>query len=219
MPIHIKYLEAFHENEYMHLIAKAVGNNLLFNTDDNKVFFLDLYFKYLEEYVDTYAFCLLDNHVHWLVKCTKENKLKEYLLLIEKDKRKKHQNDFIDGTITFERAIEYQWKDFFISYALAFNIRHKRKGTLFVNPFRRIAIQDEAHLSHLIIYIHANQIKHGIEKNIDVCRFTSYHSIVSDHPTKLQRAEVIELFGGKESFIELHHRIINYYKNQHAMED
>ncbi len=108
---------------------------------------------------------------------------------------------------------------FFISYALAYNNRFHRKGTLFVNPFRRIAIQDEAHLSRLIIYIHANQIKHRIENNLDQCRFTSYHSIINENPTKLKREEVLEIFGGEESFIEWHQQVINYYKNPNAMED
>lgn len=192
MPVNIKYLESFQEDEYFHVIAKAVGGNVLFRNDENKVYFLNQYFHYLSSYVHTYAFCLLDNHVHWLVKCTKERELKEYLLLLEKDKRKKHQNHFIDGAITFERAVEYQWKDFFISYAQAYNNRFHRKGTLFVNPFRRIAIQDEAHLSRLIIYIHANQIKHRLENNIDQCRFTSYHSILSKNSTKLKEKKCLK---------------------------
>lgn len=52
MPINIKYLESFQESEFMHVLAKAVGNNVLFNTDDNKIYFLHQYFAYLSGYVD-----------------------------------------------------------------------------------------------------------------------------------------------------------------------
>jgi REP element-mobilizing transposase RayT len=209
MPIHMKYLEAFQENEYMHVIAKAVGLNVLFKTDNNKIYFLNQYFIYLSGYVDTYCFCLLTNHVHWLVKCRSKDKLLRDLNQLPK--KKKHQQDFIDGNISFERALEYQWKDFFISYSLTFNYKYKRHGTLFVNPFRRITIQDQAHLIQLIIYIHANQIKYGIEKKIDRSTFTSYHSILGSQISKLNREAVLELFGGRSSFIELHQNTIDYY--------
>lgn len=211
MPINIKYLEDFRENEFMHVIAKAVGLNVLFRNNDNKEYFLSQYFKYLSEYVDTYCFCLLDNHVHWLVKCKSQNDLLDKLNKLNPAVRKKHQRDFLEGNINFERAVEYQWKDFFISYALSFNTKYNRHGTLFVNPFRRIAVQDESHLLLLIVYIHTNQIKHGLKKKINECRFTSYNSILGNMETKLERAKVLAMFGGEEEFISLHQNTIDYY--------
>lgn len=220
MPINIKYLEAFQENEFMHVIAKAVGLNVLFNTDDNKVYFINQYFNYLSVYVDTYCFCLLDNHVHWLIKCKSHEDLLDNLSKLSIKDRKKHQQDFLENKISFERAMEFQWKDFFISYALAFNTKFNRKGTLFVNPFRRVAITDHAHLIHLIIYIHANQIKHGLEKKIEQCSYTSYSSILGTQSTILNRAEILNLFGSRDSFIELHQNTINvYYAHGKSMED
>lgn len=219
MPVNIKYLEAFVEGEYFHVIAKAVGGNVLFRNDENKIYFLNQYFHYLYPYVETYAFCLLDNHVHWLVKCKKEKELFDSINQIDKPNRKKHQEYFLDGKINFERELEYQWKDFFISYAMAYNTRYNRKGTLFVNPFRRIAVKDESHLHHLIIYIHANQIKHGLKNTIDKCTFTSYQTLLSTKPTRLRRQEVLDLFIDEKNFkLDHQNAIEHYYVNPFNME-
>ncbi|MGB4902092.1 MAG: hypothetical protein WBP00_15060 [Saprospiraceae bacterium] len=219
MPINIKYLESFQESEFMHVLAKAVGNNVLFNTDDNKIYFLHQYFAYLSGYVDTYCYCLLDNHVHWLVKCKSENELMDFLRIQNISQLKKHQREFLEGNISFERAMEYQWKDFFISYALAFNKKNGRQGTLFVNPFRRISIKDENHLIQTIVYIHANPIKHKLQSKIEDCKYTSYKSLISDDITRLCKEKILEIFGGREAFMDTHKSLINYYYiNSYGME-
>ncbi len=53
---------------------------------------------------------------------------------------KTHQKKFIKGEITFEEALEFQCKDFFISYAMAYNKENNRQGALFLNPFRRLRL-------------------------------------------------------------------------------
>jgi putative transposase len=57
-----------------------------------------------------------------------------------------------------------QFKDLLISYAQAFNKANNRVGPLFTNPFKRVLVSDETHLTSLIVYIHANTAKHKIKK-------------------------------------------------------
>jgi REP element-mobilizing transposase RayT len=220
MPINIKYLESFQENEFMHVICKAVGHEFLFNNDQNKKYFLKKYDHYLGNYLDTYAYCLLDNHVHWLVKCKQTENLKKHIDKVPVLKRKSHQSQLLDNKITYEQAIEFQFKDFFISYAMSFNKINERSGALFINPFRRISLKDENHLIQLIVYIHANQIKHGLKKKIETCTFTSYQSILSEQLTSLKRDEIFNLFGNKNSFIKIHESMVEYYyTNRFSLED
>ena len=211
MPINTKYIASFEANQHYHIIAKAVGNNLLFNTDENRRYFLKRYLVFSSGYFDTYSYVLMDNHVHWLVKCNSHDGLIQHLATIPEESQKKHQNKFLANDITFEEELEFQCKDFFISYAMAFNKENNRTGALFVNPFRRVEVVDESHFTQLIIYHHANVLKHLGQKNFQDYPWSSYNSILSDKPTHLKREEVLDWFGGRELFIKIHKENAEYY--------
>ena len=131
----LKYLASLEANRYFHIIAKANGNNRLFYSDENKRFFLKKYLSCSTGYFDTYSYTLMDNHVHWLIKCNSYENLVSHIAAMPKETRKKHQSKFLLQGITFEEAQEFQWKDFFISYVMAFNKENNRSGSLFMNPF------------------------------------------------------------------------------------
>jgi hypothetical protein len=137
---------------------------------------------------------------------------------VQKD-RKKHQQDYIENRISFEQAVEFQYKDFFISYAKAFNKKYNRYGALFVNPFRRINVKDRNHLIQLVVYIHANPIKHKLTSAIKTNEFVSFQSLLSSNDTWLMKEEVLGWFGGKESYLDIHYKMAAYYYgNKYAME-
>ncbi len=211
MPVNTKYIATFEANEFFHLIAKAVGNNILFGSDENRRFFLRRYSAYSTGYFETYSYILMENHVHWLVKCNSHEGLMQYLSNLPEESIKQHQQKFLKNEISFEEALEFQCKDFFISYAMAFNKENNRHGALFINPFKRVRIIDEAHFTQLIIYHHANALKHLAQKNFQDYHWSSYQSILSDKPTLLKREEVIEWFGGKDQFIIAHKENAAYY--------
>lgn len=211
MPVNTKYLASFEADQYFHLIAKAVGKNLLFNSPENRLFFLRKYLSYTTGYFDTYSYVLMDNHVHWLIKCNSHEALSEHLSGIPVDYLKTHQKKFIRQEISFEQELEFQCKDFFISYAMAYNKENNRSGALFINPFRRVKVTDHAHFTQLIIYHHANVLKHYGRKNFQDCQWSSYRSFLSEQPTHLERATVLEWFGGKERFAQLHQENAGYY--------
>jgi putative transposase len=102
-------------------------------------------------------------------------------------------------------------KDFFIAYAMAFNKKNDRSGSLFVNPFRRVRVSDELHLHQLIIYIHANVLKHNIYSEFQNYKWSSYLSIISDKKTALKREEVLDFFGGIDNFIQQHQVQSQYF--------
>lgn len=211
MPVNTKYIASFEEGHYFHIIAKAVGNNLLFLSDENRRFFLQKYLFYSTGFFDTFSYVLMDNHIHLLVKCNSHEGLIRHLSNIPSFQLKKHQCKFIQGQITFEEELEFQLKDFFICYAVSFNKSNNRSGALFVNPFRRIEIEDDAHFTQLIIYHHANVLKHLGQQEFWEYPWSSYQSILSDKPTHLKREEVLDWFGGRERFIIAHRENAEYY--------
>jgi putative transposase len=211
MPVNQKYIASFYENTFMHLICKAVGDNWLFRSDENREYFLNKYFTYTENYFETYSYCLLDNHVHWLVKCCPQPVLHMHLSNMGEDAQKGHQKKYIAGIINYEQAIEFQLKDFFISYAMAYNKMYGRSGALFINPFRRINVKDDAHFTQLVIYHHANIVKHGLRKDFQQYPWSSYQTILSGASSLIKKDEILEWFGGKEAFVKTHREMTAYY--------
>jgi len=211
MPINHKYIESFTESTFLHITCKAVSNVHLFRNDDNRRYFLKKYAEYSYGYLETYSYILLDNHVHWLVRTVTEKLLFDFLNLIPLKDQKSHQKKYLKNEISFEEAIEFQLKDFFISYAMSYNKRYNRSGALFLNPFRRVKVEDEQHFTQIVIYQHANVVKHGILKDFENYFWSSYNALLSEKPTVLKRDEVLNWFRGRKEFIRMHREMSEYY--------
>jgi hypothetical protein len=146
-----------------------------------------------------------------LVKCKSNEYIVAYLTAIGKGDLKNHQKKFLNSEISFEEELEFQLKDFFISYSLAFNKMYNRSGSLFINPFRRVLVNKDTHFTQLIIYIHANTLKHSIYKDFQNYKWSSYQSILSNKPSLVKRDEVMEWFGNRDEFIKVHKEAGKYY--------
>lgn len=64
-------------NQTYHIFNRAIGNELLFASDDNYKFFLEKYGKFIFPVADTYCYCLMPNHFHILLKI-KEDKIMSF---------------------------------------------------------------------------------------------------------------------------------------------
>jgi putative transposase len=211
MPINSKYIEAFTESTFLHVTCKAISNVHLFRDDNNRRYFLKKYAEYSYGYLETYCYILLDNHVHWLVRTVAHESLTDFLNLIPLKEQKLHQKRYLKNEISFEEAMEFQLKDFFICYAMSYNKKYNRAGALFLNPFRRVQVEDEQHFTQIVIYQHANVVKHGILKDFESYFWSSYGALLSDKPTVLKRDEVLNWFGGRGEFIRMHREMSAYY--------
>ncbi|MEQ8910285.1 MAG: hypothetical protein RIC95_13890 [Vicingaceae bacterium] len=73
-------LAIFEEEGLYHVYNRANGNEKLFLTDDNYRYFLKKYEEYISPLVDTFCYCLMPNHFHFLVRVKEEKDLKSELL-------------------------------------------------------------------------------------------------------------------------------------------
>jgi len=66
-------LTPIESDRYFHIYNR--GNNFenIFFKPENYIYFLKKYKEYLFDHVETYAYCLLPNHFHLLVKVTNDN--------------------------------------------------------------------------------------------------------------------------------------------------
>jgi REP element-mobilizing transposase RayT len=208
-----KYLANFVENGIYHVYNRTNNKELLFKTDENRLYFLRQFAKYLDPFLDTFCWTLLPNHFHFLVRVKNSETIKQYLKTMPLEKLKPIEKKYLenDNAITTELLIELEWKRFFNSYSMAFNKQHNRKGNLFNRPFKRILIDKESHFTQAIIYVHANAFKHGVCKNFRDYAWSSWKSITSSNATKLMRQEVLDWFGGLEHFIEAHNGLTAFY--------
>jgi len=211
MPIPSKYLVDFNELGIYHVFNRTNNKEKLFLNDENHYFFLRKYEDYLSPFLETYAWCLLPNHFHFLVRIKSVEIIKSTLNSFDSNKLSITEKKFLENSLTLSELIESSFKRFFQSYALAFNKVHKRKGNLFYKPFKRLEVVKESHFVQAVVYIHANAVRHNIIKDFTIWKWSSYHIILSDSFTNLLREEVLVLFGGEDQFIKTHREMTSYY--------
>ena len=74
----VDYYPKLFPNQYHHCINHAVGQDLLFREADNYRYFLDKYEKYIEPITTTYAYCLMPNHFHFLLRINNKQEIIQY---------------------------------------------------------------------------------------------------------------------------------------------
>ncbi len=174
---------------YYHIFNRGNNSEDIFAEKRNYRFFMARYARYIEPVAYTYAYCLMKNHFHFLLR----------------SKTPQEQRETHGGSQVF-RVLEpsRQFGNLFNGYAKAFNKLYGRTGGLFQHPFRRIEVEEETHLMQLVIYMHRNPQAHGFVDDFRDWPFSSYQAIVSSAATHLQRDTVLEWFGGREGFLEGH---------------
>jgi putative transposase len=169
----------FESDRVYHIYNRGNNREKLFYHPGHYQMFLDLYQKFPGTLADTYCYCLIPNHFHFLMRI-KENA---------------RPGEFVN-----------QMRRWLISYAMSVNQDVNRRGHLFTRPVNRILVDDEFYFKHVVRYVHLNPVKHGICTTIDDFKYSSYRSFFSKNPNSLlSRADALEFFNGDLlEFIEFH---------------
>ncbi len=115
------------------------------------------------------------------------------------------------------KIVTQAFSNFFNSYAKAFNKENGRTGSLFEKHFKRIKLNDEEYLKQLILYVHLNP-KHHLDLKFEEYKYSSYLAFVSIKKTKIDRKEVLKLFGGIENFIFSHSQRSDFLTEKYTFE-
>jgi REP element-mobilizing transposase RayT len=168
---------------YYHIYNRGNNRENLFLEERNYRHFLKLYGRYVAPVANTYAYCLLKNHFHVLVRIK---------MVAEQGQTGKILNP------------SQQLGNLFNAYSKAINKAYRRSGSLFEHPFERIEVTSEQYLLRLIIYIHHNPQKHGLIADFRDWPYSSYQALCSTRPTGLRRDDVIAWFGGPAQLAAAH---------------
>jgi REP element-mobilizing transposase RayT len=199
----MQYIEPVTYGNYYHIYNRGIDSCNLFQETDNYEYFLSLYDKYLSPVAETYAWVLMPNHFHILV-------------------RVKEEEEVAFDSSTPDRVLNpvrgkvgnpsQQLSKLFNSYAQAFNKRYGRHGNLFERPFKRKLIDNESYLKQVILYIHNNPVHHKFCDHPIEYPWSSYLTCVSVKSTKLKRDLVLGWFDDQANFKFMHNQKIEIEK-------
>jgi putative transposase len=174
---------------------------------------------------DTFAYCLLRNHFHVLVRVKSEEEIQGTLRVSSVNlNHNRHGNQPSKQESQARKPLgsDYPSKklsDFFNAYAKAINKTYGRSGSLFQHPFGRVPIRSDRQFWNGIAYIHQNPQKHKFVEDFRDWKYSSYGVLIADKPTKLQRDIVLDWFGGREGYLKLHEEWVTDANSKWFAED
>mgnify|MGYP001168835817 CR=1 FL=1 len=175
---------------FYHIYNHANGDRNLFTCDDNYLYFLKRFKKYMTPYYELYAYCLMPNHYHMLVR------VKDFQTEVG-GKLIKDENEYIKKTTN-------ALKNWLVSYSNSYNKVYNLRGNLFIQRTRRRLIKDDEDFRNMIVYIHMNPVHHNFVFNIDDWKFTSYHEYFTDKNNLVDKSYSLDSFGDLENFKFVH---------------
>ena len=135
----------FSETGLYHIVFRGVNHCHLFEEDADYEKFLTILKTVKNEFqFDLYAYCLMSNHVHLLIK---EINIGDIVGIMKK---------------------------ILTHYAGWFNRKYKRSGSLIANRYKSECVKNDEYLFSLVRYIHQNPVKAGIIEKTEEYQWSSY---------------------------------------------
>jgi hypothetical protein len=202
---------------YYHIFNRGSNRQNIFYLPRNYDYFLKLLKDFLSEYVYFLAYSLMPNHFHLIIKVRDEIHLKkkpEGTVLSKNGSvapQDRGNRSFLpkNGSLLTDeteigKIVSNQFKRLFITYAMAINNQENRVGNLFDPKYKRLLIENQDYLEYAIFYPHFNPEKHGVSSDFKNYKYSSFKAINGKGKTSMARDFVLELFGGKEEFLNYH---------------
>lgn len=213
-------IDKLEPGRYYHVFNRGINRTKIFQEERNYYFFLEKFIKYLGGKVDVHAYCLMPTHFHFLLYILSEilsedvsEALKGFPTANQPHQTIELLEPVVHSPTRCELTpIEKAFKDFFISYAKAFNKAYDRTGSLFQKKFKRKEVDTDSYYGTVIGYIHLNPVEAKLCHHPSEWKFSSYNGIISNHPTKVKKEEVLAWFYGRQGFIDFHEGYRDYKK-------
>ena len=159
-----------------HIVIKGADLQLLFEDEKDYKKYLEILELFKEEcHFQIFAYCLMDNHVHLLIRHSPEYSLE-----------------------TIFRKIN-------TTYAVWFNMKYDRTGSVQNGRYFSEPVENERYLLTVIKYIHFNPTKAGIESAPGTAYpWNSFYDYGTGNSTLTDTSPIYEIIGGYKEFEELH---------------
>jgi putative transposase len=158
-------------------------------TQEMKNNFLNRQMQEANKIVEIFAYSLMPNHFHFLVRQLQE-----------------------DGITIFMSQIQN-------SYAKYFNLKYERSGSLFQEMFKGVRIETEEQLLHVARYIHLNQLTSYVlktEQELEVSPWSSFSVYAGFQNMEFLNKELLmSYFPNKDKFRNFTFDQISYQRELH----
>lgn len=149
-----------------HIFCRANASDKLFPLEENYSFFLKKVKLHISVVADTFAYNLLPNHFHFLIRIKSYSELESIFLQLKKKEMS------LENISPF---IMERFSNLLNSYTKSYNKRFDRRGNLFL-PLRRVKIKNDSDFaSEIFTYIKirfiismSKQLKHGSGRLINL---------------------------------------------------
>lgn len=192
----MQIIEPLKHGKFYHIYNRGINGDKLFYEDDNYNYFLKLYNSHIDVIADTYGYCLMKNHFHFLI-------------------RIKEENEVLTSPI---KAPHQYFSNLFNAYTKAINKKYNRNSSLFQRTFKRKLIDNDSYFKKLVLYINTNPVHHQICEDAQDYAWSSYKSHISCMPTNIKREEVIDWFDNIDNFISVHKQKLNTIEIENYLE-
>jgi putative transposase len=187
---------------YYHIYNRGVNRENIFFETRNYAHFLKLHARYVEPVAETFAYCLLKNHFHVLVRIKRPN---EQSVPVSRESLAPNRPlRPLDPSQALGNCFD--------AYAKAINRAYQRTGSLFQHPFGRVLVRTDVYFANLITYIHQNPQRHGLIEGFREWPYSSYDAVLSTRSTHIPRDDVLSHFGGQDDFRAKHIRLVTEAK-------
>ena len=147
-------------SNYIHLIVQGINREYIFQKREWKEEYIKILKSKIEN-IEILAYCIMDNHAHFLIYYTKQEELSELMRKVN------------------------------TTYAMKYNKINKRKGFVFRDRFFSQPILNKMQLYNCLVYIHKNPINAGICFDMRDYYYSSYNEyikakrLITDNSIKL----------------------------------
>ncbi len=133
-----------------HIFNRGNSHQFLFNDEDGYLHYLGIIKRYKAKFkFHLYAYCLMRNHIHLLLKPSREGTISEIMKAIT------------------------------IAHTRYYHIKYKTYGHIWQGRFRSPIVSDDEYLLTLMRYIEQNPVRAGISNHPQEYRFSSYNSNIN----------------------------------------
>lgn len=145
-------------NQFYHYYNQGNNKEPIFFSRENKLYFLRKFRDQVLPYCEVVAYCLMDNHFHFLINTTEQSVQEKQL-----------------GNIKIS-ALNNGFRNLMSSYAQAINKQNKRTGSLFRPKTKHKLLESHQDEYPFICfqYIHQNPMVAGLVKKMEEWEFSSF---------------------------------------------
>lgn len=187
---------------YYHIYNHGNASDNIFLNDENYSYFMKRYMFFVNPILDTFAYCLMPNHFHFVIQVKNENEIRKHCY-------NKYGTEKIIDIEAMPVYLSQQFSNLFNGYSKAFNKMHNRSGKLFCLPFKRKLLNTDFYLQKAIHYVHTNPVHHGFVKDMHEWTYSSIHAYETNKKTNIKREAGLQLFNGIEGFRCFHNNPVD----------